>query len=129
MDYEHPVIRLSSLSQEDFLVLLQKIQHVFAYGDDARYLLPDEALSAFMSHCQQRIGDAYFRTPRTTITAFVNLLAVLEQNPGTDWKSLLGEVTVTKDEGGAADHALETETDAATPTGANSDDEFAKFKL
>jgi hypothetical protein len=129
VDYEHPVIRLSSLSQEDFLVLLHKIQHVFAYGDDARYLLPEEALSAFMSHCQQRIGEAYFRTPRTTITAFVNLLAVLEQNPGTDWKSLLGEISVTKDEGGAADLALETEIVAASPTGANSDDEFAKFKL
>ena len=65
----------------------------------------------------------------------VNLLAdrfweaVLEQNPGTDWKSLLGEISVTKDEGGAADLALETEIVAASPTGANSDDEFAKFKL
>jgi hypothetical protein len=126
VDYQHPVIRLSSLSQEDFLVLLQKIQHVFAFGDEAHYLLPEDALTAFMAHCQQRIGEVYFRTPRTTITAFVNLLAVLDQNPGTDWKSLLGEVSVTKDEGGAADLALETESVAAIPA---SDDEFAKFKL
>ncbi|HTB81282.1 MAG TPA: ATP-binding protein [Opitutaceae bacterium] len=126
VDFQHPVIRLSSLTQEDFVVLLQKIQHVFAYGDEARYLLPEEALTAFMAHCQERIGEAYFRTPRTTITAFVNLLAVLDQNPGTDWKSLLGQVTITKDNGGAADFAVEAESAAGAPA---SDDQFAKFKL
>ena len=46
-------------------------------------LLPDEALTAFMAHCSNRIGDAYFQTPRNTVKAFVNLLSVLEQNPGT----------------------------------------------
>jgi hypothetical protein len=126
VDYQHPVIRLSSLSPEDFLVLLHKIQHVFAYGDEGRYLLPEEALTAFMAHCEQRIGEAYFRTPRTTITAFVNLLAVLEQNPGTDWKSLLGQVSVDKDDGGAADLALEPEN---VPAGSASDEEFGKLKL
>ena len=126
VDYQHPVIRLSSLSPEDFLVLLHNIQHVFAYGDEGSYLLPEEALTAFMAHCEQRIGEAYFRTPRTTITAFVNLLAVLEQNPGTDWKTLLGQVSVEKDAGGAADLALEPENVAA---GTASDEEFGKLKL
>jgi len=126
VDFQHPVIRLSSLTQEDFVVLLQKIQYVFAYGDEARYLLPEEALTAFMAHCQERIGEAYFRTPRTTITAFVNLLAVLDQNPGTDWKLLLGQVAVTKDGGGAADFAVEAESATVAPV---SDDQFAKFKL
>jgi hypothetical protein len=126
VDYQHPVIRLSNLTQEDFVVLLHNILHVFAYGDEASYLLPEEALTAFMAHCQERIGEAYFRTPRTTITAFVNLLSVLDQNPGTDWKSLLGEVAVTKDNGGVADFAVEAETAAVAPA---SDDQFAKFKL
>jgi len=65
-------------------VLLQKLRHVFAGGEPERYLLPDTALPAFMEHCHKRIGEAYFRTPRNTITAFINLLAVLEQNPGVD---------------------------------------------
>ena len=124
VDYQHPVVRLSSLSQEDFLVLLRKIQHVFAYGDPARYPLPDDALAAFMVHCHQRIGEAYFRTPRTTITSFVNLLAVLQQNVGTDWKTILGEVTVTADQGAAADGTVESGNGASA-----GDDEFAKFKL
>jgi len=126
VDFQHPVIRLSSLSQEDFLVLLQKIQHVFAYGDESQYPLPGEALPAFMAHCQEKVGEAYFRTPRTTITSFVNLLAVLQQNAGTDWKALLGQVAVAKDDGGAADLSLEADANGATPP---SDDEFAKFKL
>jgi Protein of unknown function (DUF2791). len=60
-----------------------------------------------MAHCSQRIGDAYFRTPRTTITAFVNLLAVLEQNPGARWEELLGQVEVTDD----LDPDLDTQTE------------------
>ena len=128
VDFQHPVIRLSSLSQEDFLVLLHKIQHVFAYGDETRYLVPEQGLTDFMAHCQQRIGDAYFRTPRTTITAFVNLLAVLDQNPGTDWKALLGEISITKDAGGTADLAVEP-NGVPPQAETSSDDEFAKLKL
>jgi hypothetical protein len=99
VDLSGPVIRLSSFSPEDFFVLLQKLRHVYAYGDSARYMLPDEALPVFMAHCNQRLGDSYFRTPRTTITAFINLLAVLEQNPEAEWKGLLGAVELIPDNG------------------------------
>ena len=54
--------------------------------------LPAKALPAFMSHCERKMGEATFRTPRTAITAFIGLLAVLEQNPGSRWESLLGSV-------------------------------------
>ncbi|MET9225838.1 ATP-binding protein [Lentzea sp. NPDC003310] len=96
-DYSGPVLRLSSLTQEDFFVLLSKLRHVFASGDPVAYLLPDEALQAFMQHCSERIGDAYFRTPRTTIKEFLNLLSVLENNPGADWRVLLGSVRFEQD--------------------------------
>lgn len=119
VDFSGPVVRLSSLTPEDFFVLLQKIRHVYASGEASKYLLSDEGIVAFMEHCSSRIGDAYFRTPRTTITAFINLLAVLEQNPGTGWRSLLGAVEIKADDGGAADLAVEPEAD----------DEFASFKL
>jgi hypothetical protein len=128
-DYNHPVLRLSSLSQEDFLVLLGKIRYVYAYGDETRYLLPDEGLMDFMTHCHQRIGEAYFRTPRTTITAFVNLLSVLEQNPGIDWHDLLGGIEVIKDTGGKADLEVNGDATGATATGMTGDDEFSSFKL
>lgn len=119
VDFSGPVVRLSSLTPEDFYVLLQKIRHVYAFGDPGKYLLPDEGLYSFMEHCSKRIGDAYFRTPRTTITAFINLLAVLEQNPGTLWEDLLGSVSVEADTAGASDLMVNSEDD----------DEFASFRM
>ncbi|WP_313422856.1 ATP-binding protein [Stenotrophomonas rhizophila] len=117
VDFSGPVVRLSSLTAEDFYVLLTKIRHVYAGGDQAKYLLPDEAVHQFMEHCANRIGDNFFRTPRTTITAFINLLAVLEQNPGTNWQSLIGAVEVKPDLGGQGDLDVVE------------DDELTSFKL
>jgi hypothetical protein len=109
MDYSGPVLRLTSLTPEDFYVLLQKLRHVYAFGDPAKYLLPDEAIEAYMAHTAKRLGEAYFRTPRTTITAFLNLLALLEQHPGTDWRPLLDAVRIEADTGAALERAVESD--------------------
>lgn len=119
VDFSGPTVRLSSLSPEDFYVLLQKLRHVYAAGDLAKYLLPDQGIASFMEHCSKRIGETYFRTPRTTITSFINLLAVLEQNPGTEWQTQLGGLEVAADTGATGDLAVEVEEG----------DEFASFKL
>ncbi len=108
IDMSGPVIRLQSLSPEELLILLANIRTVFALGDPARHLVPDEAFAAFMAHCNQRIGEAYFRTPRNTIKAFVQLLSILEQNPSAQWSEIIGSVSVDEDEpeieqGGDAD--------------------------
>ncbi len=50
-----------------------------------------------MEHCRTRIGDAYFRTPRNTIKAFLDLLAVLEQNPHLSWDDLVASSTIATD--------------------------------
>ena len=117
VDLSGPVIRLTSLTPEDFYVLLQNLRNVYACGDPEKYLLPDEALPIFIDHCGQRLGEAYFRTPRTTITAFINLLAVLEQNPGTHWRTLLDAVEIARDDGGRSDLDVEA------------DDELTSFRL
>jgi P-loop Domain of unknown function (DUF2791) len=98
IDMSGPVIRLQSLSPEELLILLANIRSVFALGDPTRHLVPDEALAAFMAHCNQRIGEAYFRTPRNTIKAFVQLLSILEQNPSAQWSEIIGSVSVDEDE-------------------------------
>jgi hypothetical protein len=119
VDFSGPVVRLSSLTPEDFYVLLQKICHVYASGDTTKHLLPDQGIYRFMEHCSKRIGDAYFRTPRTTITSFINLLAVLEQNAGVSWQDLVGGIEVVADTGGAVDLIAD----------AGEDEEFASFKM
>lgn len=96
-DMSGPVIRLSNLTQEDIYILLTKIRHVMASGDRNAYLVPDEALHAFLKYCYQRIGSAYFTTPRNTIKAFIHLLSILEQNPNQDWKNLLGNVPIEQE--------------------------------
>ncbi len=119
VDFSGPVVRLSSLTPEDFYVLLQKIRFVYAFGEADKFLVPDQGIFSFMEHCSKRIGDTYFRTPRTTITAFINMLAVLEQNPGAAWQDLLGGIEVAADTGGVADQQVD----------ADDSDEFASFKM
>ena len=72
-----------------------------------------------MEHCSKRIGETYFRTPRTTITAFVNLLAVLEQNAEATWQDLLGGIEVQADTGATGDQLVP----------GDEDEEFASFKI
>jgi hypothetical protein len=130
VDYSGPVLRLGNLTQEDFFVLLTKLRHVYAGGEPSAYLVGDEALHAFMAHCAQRIGEAYFRTPRSTITAFIHLLAVLEQNPGASWQELLGEVTLVPETNPDLLPLPDEEGGAEAPGGAAAgDDELASFKL
>lgn len=115
-DFSGPVLRLASLSNEDFYVLLTKLRHVFASGDPSKYLIPDDALVAFMQHAAKRLGDAYFKTPRTTIVSFLNLLATLDQSKSTNWRELLDAVVLNVDQGGDADKATD-------------DDELTTLKL
>ena len=124
VDLSGPVIRLASLTQEDLFVLLANIRRVFQ-GDDG---LPDEALTAFMSHCSNRIGDAYFRTPRNTVMAFVNMLAVMEQNPGVDWRKMIGAAVIEDDPGENMSDVID---DGGQPVGGagDGDDDLASFKL
>jgi len=129
IDFNHPVLKLSSLTPEDFFVLLGKIQTVYVFGDEARSMIPEDGQKAFMDHCYQRIGEAYFRTPRTTITSWVNLLSVLEQNPSLNWQQLTGQIEVKKDMGGSADLDVEDVDPGMLGTAGTGDDEFTSFKL
>lgn len=97
VDYSATTLHLANLAPEEILILLRNLRHVFAGGDTAKYLVPDDALTAFLAHCSKRIGDAYFRTPRNTIKAFVDLLAVLEQSSKIHWTQLIEQVHVEEE--------------------------------
>ncbi|TDR38431.1 P-loop uncharacterized protein DUF2791 [Tahibacter aquaticus] len=97
-DTSGPVIRLATLTPEDLYVLLTKLRHVQAGGDPTKYLVPDDALYGFLAHCSNVIGAAYFQTPRQSIRAFLDMLAVLEASPGTSWTDLVTSVAVASDE-------------------------------
>ena len=126
VDYSGPVLRLDNLLPEDMYVLLTKLRHVFASGDENAYLVPDEALHAFMGHCHSRVGDAYFRTPRNTVKEFLDLLAVIDQNPGVQWQDLIERVEIAPE----ANPDLEPLTDGdwpATPAAVDDDLTTVRF--
>ena len=118
IDYSSPTLHLANLAPEELLILLQNLRRVYASGDESKYLLPDSALTDFLAHCAKRIGNAYFQTPRNTIKAFVDLLAILEQNPNLHWEQLIEQVP------------LEEEINTDMPEiGQVRDDELATFQL
>ena len=119
-DLSGPVIRLTNLTPEDLYVLLHRIRDVFAFGDPAKYLLPDEGLSAFISYSRKTLGDDYFRTPRDTVTRFVGLMSVLEADSGRDWRAVLGADTVS-----VAPNPSAEATNVVVPES----DDLANFKL
>ncbi|MGD9973593.1 MAG: ATP-binding protein [Desulfatirhabdiaceae bacterium] len=120
IDFTSPTLHLASLAPEEIYVLLGNLRHVFASGDTEKYLVPDEALASFLEHCSKKIGDAYFRTPRNTIKAFVDLLAVLEQSDTLKWHQLIDRVDIQQ----------EINTDMPdVEIDASEDDELATFTL
>jgi hypothetical protein len=128
-DFSGPVIRLQSLSPEDIFVLLHNIRAVFALGDPARFLIDEEGIKQFMAHCNSALGADFFLTPRDAVKAFVGLLSIIEQNPGTTWATVLDRLPIdrtTDPEAGAPD-ADEDEVPAATA--AKSDNDLTSFRL
>ena len=88
---------MTNLSQEDLYILLGKLRDIFNSGIDSPVIIPNEALEAFMSHCFNKIGDSYFKTPRNTIKAFLDLMDVLEQNEQLSWSDMLEQISITRD--------------------------------
>ncbi|WP_259090369.1 ATP-binding protein [Salinibacter ruber] len=125
-DLTGPVIRLASLSPEELYVLLQNLRHVHAGGDEEEYLVPDDALEAFMEHCADQIGEQYFKTPRQTVKKFVQFLSILDQNPELDWREVIGDVDVEPEK----DEQLEpVEDDSGEQDSGEGDEELTSFEL
>ena len=125
-DYNSVVLRLASLTKEELYLLLCNLRHVFAGGNEEKYLVPDDALLAFLHHCANKIGESYFRTPRTTIKSFLDLLSILEQYPNYKWNDIIDTVDVQRDiEPSQVQAILESQADRT----AVADDSFSTFKL
>ena len=140
VDYHSPILMLQNLSPEEIYVLLCNIRNVFAGGNKDKYILPDEALKAFLEHCSKNIGDAYFRTPRNTIKAFVDLLSIVEQNPDLSWQSLIGNIKIDSetdnslvtiaDDDKLTETVIKKEDDNSSKADDNADDdELTSFTL
>lgn len=122
IDYNSPTLHLASLTPEELFLLLKNLRHVYALGDSSNYLVPDEALRAFLNHCNKVVGESYFRTPRNTIKAFLDLLSVLEQAKHLSWNSLIEKLPIEEDKPSDLPEIFDEDT-------ALVDDDMATFKL
>jgi hypothetical protein len=128
-DYNSTVLRLSNLTKEEMYFLLKNLRHVFATGKEENYLVPDDALIAYLHHCSNKIGESYFRTPRNTIKGFLDLLSTLEQYPSYKWSDMIEKIDVVKDtEQTEISEAISNQV-GQIDNSSNAEDEFASFKL
>lgn len=127
VDYNSTVLRLSNLTKEELYLLLKNLRNVFAGGDVSKYLVSDDVLVAYLSHCANKIGDSYFRTPRNTIKGFLDLLSMLAQYPNLKWSDMIEKIEVNRDiEPTEVGNLIAQQAKVQT----NSDDDaFASFKL
>lgn len=126
-DYKSTVLRLANLTQEELYLLLMNLRNIFACDDESKYLVPDDALLAYLNHCANKIGDSYFRTPRNTIKGFLDLLSMLEQYPSLKWLDMIEQIEVVQDV--EPTEVGEIITHQGKKQNNTDDDAFASFKL
>lgn len=109
-----PVIKLKALTNEEMLVLIEKLSeiHCGLYGYEAK--LSQEDMISFIKVEFGRIGAEKNITPREVIRDFIELLNILYQNPEKTASQILGSQEFL----GAFD----------TPA-ASEQDEFAEFEI
>ncbi|MEA4863310.1 MAG: ATP-binding protein [Victivallaceae bacterium] len=84
-----PVIRLSPLTYEEMLVLIEKLATIHADLFDYRQIIGQEDMIKFIKIEFGRIGANTHITPREVIRDYIELLNILCQNPHIDVSGLL----------------------------------------
>ncbi|SNY95815.1 ATP-binding protein [Halomonas sp. hl-4] len=129
-DYSSPALHLANLTPEELYILLRNLRHVFASGDQEHYLVPDDSLKSFLNHCYQNIGESYFRTPRSIIKAFLDMLSIVDQNPKIQWSDLVANVELEPDRPSEVNTEIDVNEGTQPPEGRKSDDDWlAEVKI
>jgi hypothetical protein len=91
-DLNQPVIRLSTLRQEETFVLLQKIRHIHESHYEYTSGVTDAQIEQFLQTLYNRPGASEYLTPREIVRDFIGGLNLLQQNPGMDVRSVFADV-------------------------------------
>lgn len=89
-DLLSPVIRLVPLTQEEMLILVEKLADIHADLYQYKKTLTQKDLAEFIEIEFSRIGADEHITPREVIRDFIEALDILYQNPGLKIRELLG---------------------------------------
>lgn len=85
-----PVIRLETLTNEELLLLIEKLAGIHALHYGYKRAVSDDELVAFLKAELSRMGADTLLTPREITRDFLELLNVLYQNPGKKFAEVLG---------------------------------------
>ena len=93
VDLMAPVIRLTPLTPEELLVLVEKLADIHAglYGYERT--LTEDDLASFLEIELSRVGADTLVTPREVIRDFIEMLDIMLQTPGLTVAGLLGSGT------------------------------------
>ncbi len=90
VDLLAPVIRLTPLTPEELLILVEKLADIHAglFGYERR--LMEDDLARFLEIELSRVGADTLVTPREVIRDFIEMLDIMLQDPGVTVEGLLG---------------------------------------
>ena len=114
-DLLSPVIRLLPLTNEEMLILIEKLADIHAGLYEYKQIVTQQDMVDFIEIEFSRIGADTHITPREVIRDFIEVLDIIYQNPGMKVRTLLGSDSFTY-----AQNAVNEESTHA---------EFAEFDL
>ena len=108
-DLLSPVIRLQPLTNEEMLILVEKLADIHAGLYEYRQIVTQQDMVDFIEIEFGRIGADSHITPREVIRDFIEVLDIVYQNPGTKVRALLGSVSFSFAKNDVLSAASETE--------------------
>ena len=114
-DLLSPVIKLLPLTNEEMLILIEKLTDIHAGLYDYKQIVNQQDMVDFIEIEFSRIGADTHITPREVIRDFIEVLDIVYQNPGIKVRTLLGSDRFTY-----AQNAVQEE---------NTHTDFAEFEL
>ena len=114
-DLLSPVIKLLPLTNEEMLILIEKLTDIHAGLYDYKQIVNQQDMVDFIEIEFSRIGADTHITPREVIRDFIEVLDIVYQNPGIKVRTLLGSDRFTY-----AQNAVQQE---------NTHTDFAEFEL
>lgn len=98
VNYTGPILKLDMLSNEEILILLQKLVQIHAQHFGYTPSISNQNMIYFMETAVGRLGADQLLTPREVIRDFMDILHTLHQNQEASFEQLVGEQSGIPDE-------------------------------
>ena len=108
-DLLSPVIRLLPLTNEEMLILIEKLADIHAGLYEYKQIVTQQDMVDFIEIEFSRIGADTHITPREVIRDFIEVLDIIYQNPGMKVRSLLGSDSFTYAQNAVNEEATEAQ--------------------